>query len=573
MAKDENGGLLSKVVRFVRNPTTNWADLDQPEADRESTYSKQVLKEMIERKRRNDFVRKREFDMLRKMRKREAIAGTDPAARPSFFQSSMPSTPDDRAMTIKKIDEIEAQMSMQWWKTKNGSEPSGPATSQFSPSSIDSDLGEEAAKNPIDHVAHYAPTEPAPLAGMPARSVAAVAAVAGARLPSPGGRPMNFGGHSSLAPDAIEVDEFAHDPELEEAAIRFANGDEQGAEAGLLEALGDRGTRSRHLETWMALFDLYRATGQMDRFEQAAIQFAGIFDRSAPQWFSMPEQVDVLSSSIEAVIGAQPAHWSSPSSLGVQTLAAMNAALGRAEQPWRLDWSRLSAIEAAALSPLYKLFQGWGSEAVQIRFMGTDRLEEILEKMTPSGDKSVDPMWWRLRMEALRIMGRAEDFELAALNYCVTYEVSPPSWEGARCKFKPLASDGGYMPGHTIVGTPTGNSGMQSLSSSGADFLATTTDSQIPPVSLVELSGSILGDATGWVDQLNSRLGSADLIQVSCARLIRVDFSAAGTLLNWVTARQAEGRQVQLTDAHRLVVAFFNVIGISESARVVARTD
>jgi hypothetical protein len=125
MAKDENNGLLSKVVKFVRNPTTNWADLDQQETDRESTYSKQMLKEMIERKRRNDFVRKREFDMLRKMRRSEVMAGQDPAARPSFFQSSMPSKPDDRAMTLKKIDEIEAQMSMQWWKTKH------PAHHQF----------------------------------------------------------------------------------------------------------------------------------------------------------------------------------------------------------------------------------------------------------------------------------------------------------------------------------------------------------------------------------------------------------------------------------------------------------
>ena len=78
MSKDEtgNGGLFSKVVKFVRNPATNWADLDQKEADRESTYTKQALKEMIERKRRNDFVRKREFDMLRKMRRREAMSGT-----------------------------------------------------------------------------------------------------------------------------------------------------------------------------------------------------------------------------------------------------------------------------------------------------------------------------------------------------------------------------------------------------------------------------------------------------------------------------------------------------------------
>ena len=116
--EDSVPGLLSKMVKFVRNPATSWSDLDNKDTDRDEAMSKQVLKDMIERKRRNDFVRKREFDMLRKMRKREAMVGQDPGARPSFFQSSMPSKPDDRAQTLKKIDEIEAQMSMQWWQTK-----------------------------------------------------------------------------------------------------------------------------------------------------------------------------------------------------------------------------------------------------------------------------------------------------------------------------------------------------------------------------------------------------------------------------------------------------------------------
>ena len=46
MSKDEsnNDGLLSKVVRFVRNPTVNWNELDNLEAERESQYSKQMLK-------------------------------------------------------------------------------------------------------------------------------------------------------------------------------------------------------------------------------------------------------------------------------------------------------------------------------------------------------------------------------------------------------------------------------------------------------------------------------------------------------------------------------------------------
>ena len=66
--------------------------------------------------------------MLRKMRnaaKSHAPATRIPAARPSYLpEFSMPSKPDDRATTLKKIDEIEAQMSMQWWKTKHGSDSS-----------------------------------------------------------------------------------------------------------------------------------------------------------------------------------------------------------------------------------------------------------------------------------------------------------------------------------------------------------------------------------------------------------------------------------------------------------------
>ncbi len=60
---------------------------------------------------------------------------------------------------------------------------------------------------------------------------------------------------------------------------------------------------------------------------------------------------------------------------------------------------------------------------------------------------------------------------------------------------------------------------------------------------------------------------------VSCARLIRVDFSAAGSILNWVANRQEEGFNVQFREVHRLVGAFFNVIGINEHARVVLRAN
>ncbi|HSI52403.1 MAG: STAS domain-containing protein [Ramlibacter sp.] len=650
-SKEENTGLLSKVVKFVKNPTTNWADLDQQETDRESSYSKQMLKEMIERKRRNDFVRKREFDMLRKMRRSEVMAGQDPAARPSFFQSSMPSKPDDRATTLKKIDEIEAQMSMQWWKTKHGdatsrsgSSTNFPMSSHIPPEAMASQPAASSVSRPVApppaaatggasplRSTAYTKTEPSPLesskgaektgpaelgpmleadeleAFFPSSTSPRPAAPAPAaarpappapRAPAPApiqrspgppsisavtsiGNSTEPGGTTGFSASklfAIDVDEFAHDPELEEASIRFANGDDAGAEAGLMDVLSPQGARIDHDETWLTLFDLYRATGQQDRFETVAIDFAGRFGRSAPQWFSLPEAVGRMHAAPAAAPApggtAQPvANWTSPANMGTQTVAAMTVALGKATPPWKLSWVKLNAIDEAAVESLTKLFTQWASQPVQLRFIGADNFEKVLKNATPSGDKGVNPAWWRLRMEVLRVMHRPDEFELVALDYCVTYEVSPPSWDSARCEYKPLQDDGSYVAGHTIIGDAFRDSLSSGMSMGYSDTHTASLNSQMSNISTVELAGQILGDASEALDMLENKLAGADVMVISCARLIRIDFSAAGTLLNWVTARQAEGRQVQFIEVHRLVAAFFNVIGISEHARVLARTD
>ena len=91
------------------------------------------------------------------------------------------------------------------------------------------------------------------------------------------------------------------------------------------------------------------------------------------------------------------------------------------------------------------------------------------------------------------------------------------------------------------------------------------------PPAVVELSGEVLGDAAEALDKLQAGLRGANRLAISCARLIRVDFSAAGSILNWVAVREAEGCQVQFHDVPRLVAAFFNVIGINEHARIVLR--
>jgi ABC-type transporter Mla MlaB component len=594
MAKEDTApGLLSKVVKFVRNPATNWSDLDAKESGREEALSKQLLKEMIERKRRNDFVRKREFDMLRKMRKREAMTGQDPGARPSFFQSSLPSKPDDRAVTLKKIDEIEAQMSMQWWKTKHGSSTmNSVSASSIPPSQMPAGAGSLSTHAPLLEnalPASYVATAPmslpatsakadapAPvkalmpdmLAFEPARPVTPTAA--GISALSREGSPSGFSASKFSVHEAVDV---AHDPELEEASIHFANGDDAGAEAGLLETLGPQGARVQHAETWLTLFDLYRATGQQEKFESQAIEFVGRFDRSAPQWFSMPDMVKQLSRPAALTSAGGPvADWVCPSSLGIQSIAALNAALARSPMPWRLDWSKLKAIEVSAVEPLCNVFSGWAAQPVQLRFIGEPQLQRVLHEATPSGVRDTLQSWWQLRLEVLRVMNRPDEFELTALDFCVTYEVSPPAWASARCEYKALDPRGPASE-QAIISEVYRDSIPSSMSIPMEGDTEMGGNSQMSQLFAVELSGQIQGDAIEVLDRLEAKLMGADIMIISCEKLIRVDFSAAGTMLNWVCAREAENRAVLFTEVNRLVAAFFNVIGITEHARVLPRID
>jgi anti-anti-sigma regulatory factor len=623
MSKDDsNGGFLSKVVKFVRHPTTSWSDLDTRSADRESEYSKAALKEMIERKRRNDFVRKREFDMLRKIRSREANGEGTQGLRPSFFQSSLPSKPDDRAMTLKKIDEIEAQMSMQWWKTKGpdslvtGSSQHSTGGTPLSRKSTTARSDGAAAEpmKPSQRPVQYKETEGSPLQSGGVESMQsktpgqAEAAQAGSSQ-QPARRSWSPSKESELAADttptaqsaprstglvapsakaqasssgpssvfsashffALDVQEVAQDPEVEEAAIRFANGDDQGAEQGLLEAVGEGGARLNEIDDWLALFDFYRATGQLAPFESRAVDFVNRFDRSAPQWFDMPEMISNLTGkSYQPSTGQARAIWVCEPDLDAHAVGTLQNVMMRSPQPWVLDWTPLESIDVKAARALLGIFTLWGDQEIALRFQGSHALRDALKNLTPSGRRDVEQLWWELRMAVLRVMNRADEFELTALDFCVTYEVSPPGWERPQCQFQGVSSDKTAEEGSSVLG----DSVMEQVPSTyPADSILDSQSSEINQLGLVELAGEIRGDPQATLEELEKRIEGADVLIISCRNLIRVDFSAAGTLLNWVSGHHSQGRAVQFVDAHRLISAFFHVIGITEYARVVLRND
>ncbi|HEY2976550.1 MAG TPA: hypothetical protein VGJ35_01160, partial [Burkholderiaceae bacterium] len=115
----DSESFFRKVVRFVANPATDWAELNsrQDPDTRENELERSELKAMIERKRRNDFVRKREFDMLRKVRREglspdhlAALAGNSRIDDSEARNSETAAAKQPGGGVKAKIDEIEQQM-------------------------------------------------------------------------------------------------------------------------------------------------------------------------------------------------------------------------------------------------------------------------------------------------------------------------------------------------------------------------------------------------------------------------------------------------------------------------------
>lgn len=578
----ESGGFLRKVVRFVANPTTDWTELDTPSAEAaESQYAKSEIKAMIERKRRNDFVRKRELDMLRKIR-REGLSPDNALALSGNSNIDPDSRPHSGArsdIAVKaKIDEIEQQMVGGPPRTVNL--PSRPANIPTLP------MGDTMP-------AAHPPTLPVTLPmsfdeDIPQVSEAVLqSARASSRgltqpLPPPPTMPLT----APMAPSGfqnamdVHVTELVHDPELDEAVIAFANADFDQCERSLLDLIHPGGSRNDVQECWLVLFDFYRSVDQAQKFDQLAVSFAQKFGVSAPQWFSYPGKVAAFlattSGGAHASGGARtdegPATeagedaltgvlegWIAPPVIDAETVAQLRAETLQMPRPWTMDWSRVLRVTPDGALHLGQMVRQWADQPLSLVWQGVPQVLAVLGDASPTGSRDVDPAYWMLRLDLLRLINRPVEFDETAIDYCITFERSPPSWEPARCT---------VQEGQDVIHPHS--RAMSRVSDVTTTFVESRLqqDTGMVQVASLNLSGQLSGDIGSTLEQLDSQLGASVALDIDCEHLLRVDFIAAGDLLNWVLARRAEGREVSFLNPHRLVALFFGAMGINEHARV-----
>ncbi|HSW05397.1 STAS domain-containing protein [Aquabacterium sp.] len=620
MADPKDGeSFLRKVVRFVANPATDWSDINSRQEDsRDTDLERSELKAMVERKRRNDFVRKREFDVLRRLRREglspEQLAALGGSSRidDSEVRLQEPGARQDQQVKAK-IDEIEQQMVGESLRAASPpprrtpafyNAPTQPVAFQSHPAEDDApadgrdhdderlpalpplpefDVPLPSAPAPAVMGSGVAPLNPPPVT----RAAGPVAATPAPKpAPAPASTPAFATASAAIDPKtasnrqagpgadfgsqfAVEVSEVVHDPELDEAVIAFANADFGHCEDSLTQLVAAGSARYQHPETWKVLFDLYRATGQQMKFEGLALEFANLFGSSSPQWYSLPKRVAEAAAAEERPKAARPSignvGWVSAEVLDIDAVARLRSVTLQLPLPWVLDWSGLQRVEAEAASQLTELFRQWAKQKVEMRWQAGEQLLSTLAEAAPTGVRDADPAFWMARIEALRLANRPDQFDEAAIDYCVTYEVSPPSWERTDC----VVRMGGVS--HTTATPPLSIVSEVSTGFMESSLLDDPQGGQ--QVASVDLSGQLIGDIGSTLTRIDSQLATAPLVSVSCARLIRVDFIAAGDLLNWVLSKRSQNRSVTFTEAHRLVALFFGAMGINEHARVQVLRD
>ena len=273
---DKRTDLFGRMAQFVRGSSTPAPAPQASESLQQAEAGKEALRQMLERKRHNDAIREREFNALRKILKAGAATRETSSESDSILrEATAPSDLNERAETLKKIDDIESQMSKQWWKVQGGATRQAPLEAGSSILPLQTAPGWQ-----LDAQDSFPPTLQL---DKPADGTLGVELDGLDDLHSISGSVHSAFSESKMV--SVERGQTLSDPVLADVAVLFAQGDDAGTEQALLSALRGPQSKPNAVEPWAgALFDFYRCLQKREAFDTFAAEHEARFGRQAPNW-------------------------------------------------------------------------------------------------------------------------------------------------------------------------------------------------------------------------------------------------------------------------------------------------
>lgn len=498
--------LLNSFSQLFNKSSAEQAD---PQAPPSVARGRAAFDQHLSLKRGEDQAREVEFNHLRSLIRdgqatdRQAQPGQQPAT-----ESSSAPAPLERNSAPAKLTAPEPHLS-QWWGTGQANLSTPNPTAQATPDDDDLEL---------DFTGMLALSPDTPLSGQ-----------------------------TPIEPIALQTSDPAPDPLescLRDAALHYAQGDFEAAHSLLADLLAKPDTDDAAAQALTyALFDVYRCSGQQQRFDALALEYAKRFGRSPGEWYAIVDPVAADDAQALQSFDAQRAQqtvWRCPATLDLDALADCIAHQAVNSQLVCINWSALQQINAQVLPALARQLSVWSNSPIELQWVGLPQLMQALGRLNSGAA-------WLMQLDLLCMAQQPQAFEDLAMEYCMAFELSPPSWRKVDCKLLQLDE-------------------VQST-----DFVATLpygaqeAEPQAAYASY-ELCGSLTGKHPKALQELAMAASRVSQLTVSCERLGRVDPQATLVLRDWL--QECRDCEVLFTHLPSLVRVYFQSQGLQELAHL-----
>ncbi|QBE63509.1 STAS domain-containing protein [Pseudoduganella lutea] len=316
-------------------------------------------------------------------------------------------------------------------------------------------------------------------------------------------------------------------PVVEEAAILYANGQPDEACQLLAGAVGARPATDR--TAWWMLFDLYGALHRQEAFDSLSIDYASTFETSPPPWNPvLPDTIHSYSGFAPTVALAGVLDENAAAQIDRIRVAADGAAV------LRLDFSRVTSVEPGGCALLHDALRTVRQR--ELMLAGAEELLAQVRSIIDVGRRDEGEAPWLLMLELLRLLNREKAFEEASMDYCVTFEVSPPS----------------FTPPGKVASTPRQVAGP-------------ATDRYLLPHVIEGDAGEVWSSIRAHAEHAFAQGTS---LVFDCSRLVRIDYAAAGHLFALLQQLAGPGNRIDFRELNHLVAALFRLLGYADVARL-----
>ncbi|MES2106769.1 MAG: STAS domain-containing protein [Pseudomonadota bacterium] len=345
-----------------------------------------------------------------------------------------------------------------------------------------------------------------------------------------------LGNHDALAAATLAPTESV--PVLEEAAILFASGQSEVAEQMLSSWIRQDGLGSAAQLGWYMLFDLYQITNKQAQFEALSLEYASKFETSPPVWVdSSRKKPDTEGKSHPSDIPS----ISFPRQLDCDIVKLLEKLqeLSQKSRTIKLEFTRVKLVDPAGCALLLNAIKTLNKSGHDLVLVGAHELTVCLRGILEVGRRDETEAPWLLLLEILQLLQLEQVFEETSIDYCITFEVSPPSFVAPKNKVTTSAPE---------IEADTG------------------------PSDRFMMPAVIEGKTDNLISQISAHAKQHSTVLLDCSQLERVEFGASAQLLSGlVPLATQKDTTIQFHEVNYLVMALFNAMGLKNVAAIFPR--